>query len=197
MDYETINVVIYLYPILYESSEILSAVTIDKGGKYHTIVNPSRIINGPLSGVGEELQSPLKEEWESFIKDCEWLITETGFTVIDSDPSKVSKKSEYFIVYGIDDTPCGSIAFDLRLSDHPFDAKFPDEYKDIVLDYFKEHDILDDTATKAGIDFQVEKVTVGSVKEDSWDRAFNRLYLLLRRMKSKIKIRLKTRNRNR
>ena len=54
--------------------------------------------------------------------------------------------------------------------------------------------ILDGTATKAGIDFQIEKITVDSVKYDTWDRALNRLYNLLRTMKKKVQIRLKTRD---
>ena len=50
-----------------------------------------------------------------------------------------------------------------------------------------------ETANKAGIDFAVEKVTVGSVNEDSWDKAFNRLYRKLKDMRNTIRARLNSR----
>lgn len=50
--------------------------------------------------------------------------------------------------------------------------------------------ILDETATKADIDFQVEKITIGSHTLGTWDRAFNRLYLVLRKMRRAVEIRL-------
>ena len=182
-----INIVMYVYPILYETSDILSAVTYDKKSrKYKTDINPSRIINGPLSGPGEELESPLKDEWLAFIEDCKFIVKEVGFTIIDDSISDESGKSEYILTYGINETPCGSIAYDIQISDHPLDAKFPDEAKDTVLKYFIEHDVLDENASKDGIDFQVEKVMVGGVKEDSWNRALNRLYNVLKRMKTKV-----------
>ena len=90
------------------------------------------------------------------------------------------------------DKPCGTLVYELRLSNHPFDATFPEELKDAALQYLKINNILDGTATKAGIDFQIEKVTVGSVQNDSWERAFNRLYIRLKQIKNKIMIRLKT-----
>ena len=119
-----------------------------------------------------------------------WLIREVGFTVIKQTRSEDSEKSEYVIIYGIDDTPCGTLVYDLRISDHPFDAQFPEELKDEVVQYLNIHKILDDTAAKAGIDFQVEKVTVGSVINDTWDRAFNRLYKKLKEIRRKIRVRL-------
>lgn len=197
----SINVVIYLYPIIYEDSAFIrdtalvaSAVSLDAQGRYHTDINPSRVINGPLSEYGVELEPPISDEWDSFVEDCKWLIKEVGFTEIQSERSEQSKKSEYVLLYGIGDTPCGSIVYDLRISDHPFDAKFPEEYKDAALEYLQINKILDGTATKAGIDFQIEKITVGSVKHDTWDKALNRLYNLLRTMKKKVQIRLKTRD---
>lgn len=195
-----IKVVMYLYPIIYNNSnftqnyddDIVASVSHDKSG-YHTNVNPNRIINGPLSEPGEPLEAPINDEWEHFIEDCKFLIKELDFTIISSNRSTDSEKSEYIIVFGMKDKPCGTLVYELRLSDHPFDATFPEELKDAALQYLKINNILDGTATKAGIDFQIEKVTVGSVQNDSWERAFNRLYIRLKQIKNKIMIRLKTR----
>jgi len=182
-----IHINMYLQPIFYEDSDIFSTVTYDdKTRRYNTDTNPTRIMNGPLSGPGEELEAPIKEEWLSFIDDCKYLVKETGFTIINTDVSIDSKKSQYLIIFGIDDTPRGTIVYDLRLSDHAFNATFPQEYKDKAIEYLKMNDILDGSATEKGIDFKVQKVTVGSVKNDTWNRAFNRLYDRLKQMKSKI-----------
>lgn len=182
-----IQVTMYLHPIIYAGSEVLGAVTFDKKDRrYHTDINPDRVINGPLSGPGEALENPIKDEWESFIEDCKFVIKEVGFTIIASKQSDVSKKSEYILTYGIGDTPCGTIACNLRISDHPFNATFPEESKDKVLEYFKENKILDGSATRAGIDFQVEKITIGSVKSDSWDVALQRLYEVMKKRKRNV-----------
>ena len=81
--------------------------------------------------------------------------------------------------------------FDIRISDHPFDAKFPEELKDEVVNYLNMHNVMNGTACKAGIDFQVEKVIVGSVANDTWDRAINRLAKLLQNMKNAVRRRNK------
>ena len=183
-----IRITMYLKPIFYEDSSIFSTVTFDeKTKRYSTDINPSRILNGPLSGPGEELQSPIREEWESFIKDCKFLVEEVGFTIISTHTSEDSKKSEYIITYGIGNTPCGTLVYDLRISEHPFDANFPDSAKAEALEYLKMNNVLDETAAKAGIDFQVESVIVGGVKNDTWNRAFTRLYNILKRMNKKVK----------
>lgn len=189
-----LHVTIYLQPIFYEDSAIFATVTtITKGREYHTDVNPRRILNGPLSGPGEELGSPLADEWDSFLDDCKFLIEEIGFTIISMERSDTSKKSEYFIVFGLKDRPCGYLVFDLRVSDHPFDATFPEEAKAEVLEYLKINKILTDEAARAGIDFKVESVLVGNVKNDSWDSAFKRLFLKLRGMKRQVNTLLKVR----
>lgn len=183
----TIHVVMYLKPIFYSNSKIFSSISFDKNdGRYHTDINPNRIINGPLSGPGEELEPPIKDEWEDFVEDCKYLVTELGFTIIDTSVSIESKKSTYIITYGIEGRQCGTLVYDLRISDHPYDATFPEDAKDTAEQYLKMNKVLDGSATKANIDFQVEKVTVGTVTNDTWDRAFNRLYNLLRRMKRKV-----------
>lgn len=189
---DNIYVLMYLQPIFYEDSEIFSAVSFNrKTGRYITDINPDRVINGPLSGPGEELESPIKDEWEAFIDDCKFLVNEVGFTIIESYRSIESKKSEYVIMFGIDDTPCGSIIYDLRISDHPFPVTFPEEAKDKALEYLTMEKILDGSATKAGIDFKVIGVIVGGVKKDSWNRSINRLYNLLVRTRNKLQIRIK------
>ena len=194
LDDNTLRITMYLYPLIYSDTNIFGSTYYDvKDKRYHTDVNPSRIINGPLSGPGEELEPPISDEWDDFVEDCKWLVNELGFTVIHSKRSDDSEKSEYIITYGIDDVPCGTIVYDLRLSDHPFDVTFPEDYKDKALEYLKMNNILDGTATKEGIDFQVEKVTVGSVELDSWDRAFNRVYLKLKEMRRKVRTRLNER----
>lgn len=187
-----ITITMYLHPIIYSDSEIVEEViegTIytDRKGKYHTDVNPYREINGPLSEYGEELEPPISDEYNSFVSDCRQLVEAYGFTVIKQYRSEDSKKSEYIIVFGVDNTPYGAVVYDLRISAHPFDATFPEELKDYVLNYLQMNKILDESATKAGINFSIEKVTVGSVKHDTWDRAFNRLDRKLRNMRNSIK----------
>ena len=156
-------------------------------------MNPDRRINGPLSDYGQELEPPIKDEYDKFVDDCIWLVKELGFTVIKRFRSTDSEKSEYVILFGIDNTPCGSIVYDLRISDHPLDATFPEELKDEALAFLQMKKVLDESATKAGINFRVEKVTVGSVANDSWDRAFDRLFNKLKLMKKRIKTLLRTR----
>lgn len=182
----TIHVTMYLEPIFYETSEILSTVSFnEETGKFETDTNPSRIINGPFTSKGEELGSPIKEEWEHFIDDCAYMTKYAGFQIISMYLSPDSKKSEYFIIFGLDDKPYGKLVYDLRVSDHPLeDLHFPDEVKDDVLKYLKVNKILDGTATSKGIDFKVENVLVGNVKEDTWNRALNRLYSKLLKMRS-------------
>ena len=201
-DTTTIHVTMYLHPIIYQGSKFLKDIQtpiassgyLGKDEKYHTTVNPERVINGPLSAYGEELENPVAEEWESFVEDCKWLIKELGFTIIKSERSNVSNKSEYVLLYGLEDEPCGTLVYDFRISDHPFDAVFPEEYKKAALEYLKTENILDGSATEAGIDFQVEKVTVGTVRYDTWERAYNRLYILLKKVRKNIRIRYKDRD---
>ena len=65
----------FIKPIFYEDSRIASSVEFDKHTKiWVSDNNPSRIINGPLSGPGEELGSPVSEEYGRFIKDCKFII---------------------------------------------------------------------------------------------------------------------------
>lgn len=189
----TIYVTMYLHPIIYSDSEIILGSVMKDGHRFSTDVNPAREINGPLSEYGEMLEPPIREEYNAFIEDCVWLVKEFGFTIINRSTSTDSKKSEYLILFGIDDTPYGSIVFDLRISDHPFDATFPEELKDKALDYLKINKVLDESATQAGINFQIEKVTVGSVKHDSWNKAFNRLFDKLKQMRNKIQKALRIR----
>lgn len=192
---DTIHIVMYLHPIIYSDIAVYAAAGYDPRDKrYHTDINPARVINGPLSGPGEELEPPISKEWDGFIADCKWLVKELGFTIIHSKRSDDSEKSEYVITYGIDTTPCGTIVYDLRISDHPFDATFPEELKDVALEHLKMNNVLSGDATKEGIDFQVEKVTVGSVRNASWDRAFNRVYLKLKDMRRKVRTRLNERD---
>lgn len=193
-----IKVTMFLRPEIYLDSEaITGSVNWDSvQKKYYTDVNPSRIINGPLSNYGEELEPPIKEEYDGFIEDCAWLIDNSGFFIISRYTSTDSEKSEYIIVFGMDDDPCGSIVFDLRISDHPLDAEFPEELKDDVLQYLKINKVLDESATKAGINFRVEKVTVGAVKDDTWGRAFDRLGNKLDLMRRKVRKQLKREHRN-
>lgn len=195
---DTIYITMWLYPIIYGYSEIVAAVSFDPVQKKFHTDTPYRPINGPLSQPGEELSGPVQQEWDNFIDDCKWLINELGFTIISSNRSVESKKSEYILMFGMKDDPCGRIVFDLRLSDHPFDATFPEELKAKALEYLTMKNILDGTASDACIDFQVEKVTVGDVVDDSWDRAFNRVFLKLKQMRRRVRSQLNiTRSNNR
>lgn len=184
-----INVTVYIRPEIYLNSEVvLGSVVYDKVKKaYTTDVNPYRKINGPLSEYGDELEPPIREEYNEFIEDCAWLIDNSGFEIIKRMTSEDSKKSEYIIVFGMKDDPCGSIIFDLRISDHPLDANFPEDLKDEVMDLLQMNKVLDESATKAGINFRIEKVTIGVSKDDTWARAFDRLGTLLDRMRVRVR----------
>lgn len=187
---DVIRITLYIKPIIYSVSDIAASYSFnEKTKKYETGINKERIINGPLSNYGEFLVPPIADEFKEFQEDCLLLIQEYGFTVIDHYVSTDSKKSEYTIVYGTtkNGKPYGYLIFDIRVSDHPFDAKFPDELKPVVLEYLKMNKIIDGSATEAGIDFVVDKVTVGSVVDDTWDKAFNRLDDLLYKLKRRIR----------
>ena len=183
-----IRVVMYLQPEIFTNSKLVSAsVHFDvKKKKYYTDINPARTINGPLSEYGQLLEPPIREEYDAFIEDCVYLIETSGFKILKRMTSLTSQKSEYIIVYGMDSKPCGSLIFELRISDHPFDATFPEELKDEVVELLKMENVLNESATKAGINFTIEKVTVGLVLNDTWGRAFDRLGHKLDQMRRKV-----------
>lgn len=107
------------------------------------------------------------------------MIKEAGFTIIKSEQNNAAKKSEHVITYGLENSPCGTIVCNLRVSEHPFNDSFPEEYKEKVQEYLKENNILDGTAREAGVDFQVEKVTIDDIKIDSWCDVMTKLYELM------------------
>lgn len=167
-----IEVDMFWEPLFYTDFEVFSAIQFDSKGKSHTNVNPSRIINEPLSGWGQELEHPVKEKYEEFLGDCRWLIRNSGFTVITESGSEKSNKSQYVIVFGIEDNPCGEIVFNLRISAHPLKKMgIPDKAKEKAMEYLKANDVLNGKATAAGIDFAVYKVIVGGVRENTWNEA--------------------------
>ena len=149
-----LQVIIYLYPILYEGT---------------------KIINGYSTYFGEELENPIKERRESIINDCKFVIQEAGFTVKSINNNELMKP-EVVLTYCKDHVVYGSMTVKLRISDDPFDATFPEAYKEKVLEYLNENSILDGTATKAGIDFQVEKVVAAGVTLAFWSDAMLLLY---------------------
>lgn len=183
-----IRITMYLRPILYSDSDIiLGAKGFDSEKYMYDISNPSRIINGPLSDFGEELTPPLAQEWENFIRSCKQQVTDSGFIILEEYRSTDSNKSEYVTMYGLKDHPYGRIIYDLRISDHTLDElKFPEELKTRILEKLKVDKVLAGDATQAGIDFQVEQVLVGSVRNDTWYRASVRLYNLLRLMRNHV-----------
>lgn len=87
----------------------------------------------------------------------------------------------------MNDDPCGSIVIDLRISDHPLDATFPEELKDEVMELLKIDKVLDNSATKAGINFRIEKITIGLIPNDTWSKAFDRLGNKLDTLRVKIR----------
>ena len=192
LDDSVIRVTMYIRPIIYEQAELIFAAgSYDATShKYHTDINPNRTINGPLSPYHQELETPIREEYENFIDDCKWLINEVGFTIIDTHTSEDSDKSEYILTFGMKDQPCGTLVYNLRISDHPYDATFPEEWKEKAEEYLKVNHILDAEISRDGISFEIEKVTVGTVANDTWDKAFTRLYQKLRQMKRKVRTRL-------
>ena len=167
-----IQVTVYLHPLLYVDSEVFDSALTD--------VKQNIFINPPLPGLGEELENPIKDEWERFIRDCVFVTKEAGFSIINNEYDSESNKSEAVITYGIGNNPSGTIICNLQISEHPFDATFPEEYKAKVQEYLKESSILNGTARKAGIDFQIEKVIVNDIETESWLNGFTKLYSLMR-----------------
>lgn len=86
-------VTIYLRPEIYANSEVvLGAVEFDNiRKKYQTDVNPERRINGPLSDYGEELEPPIRDEYNAFVEDCKWLIDNSGFVILKQMTSSLLK----------------------------------------------------------------------------------------------------------
>lgn len=153
-----LQVIIYLYPILYEGT---------------------KIINGFSTYFGEELENPIKECWASFIKDCRFVIQEAGFTVKSTNNNELMKP-EVVLSYCKDHVVYGTMTVKLRVSDNRFDATFPEACKEIFLKYLNENSILDGTAAKAGIDFQVEKVVAAGVTLPFWSDAMYHLYNVMK-----------------
>lgn len=185
-----IHIQMYIKPIFYEDSKIASSVKFDKNKKkWVSDNNPSRIINGPLSGPGEELGSPISEEYNRFIDDCKFVIEQFGFIIIHSERSDTSNKSEYVLMFGMKNKPYGKLIFDFRISDHALEKQqFPDNFKEKAKQYLTMNHILNGDAQEQGIDFQVDHVLVGNVINDTWDRALNRLANRLRILKNKVQI---------
>ena len=141
-----------------------------KDKRYHTDVNPDRKIEGPLSEENDILTGDLGIEWDQYIEDCKSLIETVGFIILARDPDPKSPKSRYFIVFGMKSKPFGLLVFDLRVSDHPHTIEFPANSKIDALSQLKRLGIVDAAVTVDDIDFDVESVLVGNVKEDTWDR---------------------------
>ena len=161
-----IPVTLYLRPIFYEDSEILSSYIPDN--KAHSTSNPSRIVGGPLTGMGEELENPIGEEIQAFIEDCIWLVKEVGFVILSHDIREDLEKTVHIIGFGFNGEPLGSVLFNLKVSAQPFPKGFPTEAEDKAMQYLKIGRILDGTARTAGIVFQVDKVIVASYEAECW-----------------------------
>lgn len=172
------HITMYLHPLIYINSVFLGSAITD-------VTPDNKYINHPLPGDGEELEPPIKDEWKSFIRDCKFVVNEAGFTILKSEQNNAAKKSEHIITYGIENIPCGTVVCNLQVSENPFDVAFPEEYKEKVQEYLQENSILDGTARKAGIDFQVEQVTIDDIKTDSWCDVITKLYELMRNQMNK------------
>lgn len=189
-DIPVIHIQMFIKPIFYEDSRIASSVEFDKHTKkWVSDNNPSRIINDALSGPGEELGSPISEEYDRFIDDCKFIIKQGGFIIIHSERSDTSNKSEYILMFGMKNKPYGRLVFDFRISDHALKGQhFPDSFKQKAKEYLTMNHILDGTTQEQGIDFQVDKVLIGNVHNDTWNKALNRLAGRLKILKSKVQI---------
>lgn len=189
-DIPVIHIQMFIKPIFYEDSRIASSVEFDKHTKkWVSDNNPSRIINDALSGPGEELGSPISEEYDRFIDDCKFIIKQCGFIIIHSERSDTSNKSEYILMFGMKNKPYGRLVFDFRIFDHALKGQqFPDSFKEKAKEYLTMNHILGGSAQEQGIDFQVDHVLVGNVHNDTWNKALNRLAGRLKILKSKVQI---------
>ena len=170
-----ISVTMYLRPLLYESSEVFDGMIIDEKAF-------SR--NSPGQGEGEELENPVKEKWEDFIRDIIWFIKEAGFTADHTHQAVDSEKAQCVISLKTGDDSFGSILFEMRISDDPLDPSIPENIKAKITESLKMNSVLDGTATENGIDFQVEKVAV-IIESNCWSDALEHLFNALDGMETK------------
>lgn len=168
---KTVKVTVYLHPLIFKDSAVLGPDADES--------DPSQI-NG--SGNGDELENPVRGEWDSFVEDCIWLVKEVGFTVIRDERNESPEKAGRIITFGTSDVPRGRIALELRVSERPFDVSFPEIFKERVSERLKMDLILDGAAADAGIDFQVDKVRIGKRKMKDLNDSFNLLYRVLKRI---------------
>ena len=179
----TIHFTVYLHPVIYEDSKVMEGVEYDKSMFCDmTECIPIKLINEPLIGPGEELENPITSTWNDYIRECEWYVKETGFTVLSKTRNKDSKITKHVIEMGIENKQCGSIMCDLQMSNSPLFPHFPAEARDKVMQYLQIDRILDGSASDMGIDFQVERVVVNGVENDCFLRGLDSLFIYLQRM---------------
>lgn len=164
----SIVVTIYLKPLIYSNSPFLCEVSDSEN-------NSGKCINGSWSEYGEQLENPVKNEWNHFIQDCEYLMTENGLKRFASKQTDGSDKAEYVAFYRKNGADFATLILGLKVADNPFDDTFPEALRPGASEYLKINNMLNGDAAKAGIDFVVEKIQVGNIATDSWDKAFNRM----------------------
>jgi len=159
-----LHITVYLHPLLYSDSELFGGYdfTEDKlRADPNSISTFKGYVNAPLDCEGESFENPISEAWEHYIKELKWYIEQFKFRILSSERKDECEKSEYMISFGTDEADyIETIVCDLKMSDNPFEDDFPEIFKDKVLSYLTIDKILDGTARKAGIDFQVERTTV-------------------------------------
>lgn len=181
---QTIRVRVYISPILYEDSEILSVKPEDR--RWTSESNPSGIINGPPTKRGEELENPISDAYDCFIDDCKFCIETSGCKIICSERIDVSDKFEHILLFGKNNKPYGKLIFYFMVSDHPLKSyKFSKKVKKTVAEYLKMNKVMDGTAFAAGIDFYVKKVLVGHVKKNAWYNAIEPIWEKIERVLQK------------
>lgn len=177
-----LHVTIYLKPLIYKDSEICSAY-------YNVFPEDSsyEIVNGTLFGPEEELENPVGDTICRMIcEDSTFLIKECGFDIMEVSTHIDAAKYRKSIIYGLNNTKCRKIIVDVRVSKSAFDSTFPEELKKESLAYLTMDKVMDGSATAKGIDFTIEKVTVGLRRYLTWmDACYKGILRHIRRDKRK------------
>lgn len=167
---------VYLKPLIYKNSEILNGTLFDANVYKKGPWNDTSVMLNSTVGDGEELENPLESEFDSFAEECKWLVKEAGFTFAETERATETDRILYSISFYKGEAQCGSILFEIKISENPFDESFPENYKAIILEHITPEKLLDGTTKDVGIDFQVEKVVVENMEKNSWYQALDGIY---------------------
>ena len=195
-----ITVTLFIKPILYEDSEVFSAVELVSAAErkrkdalqFYEEPLYARAIKGSPFDPAEELEFPIRCAYERFLEDCEFIGKNTGFQILDRRQTVGSKKAECRFTLGVGHTPCGTFVFAFCVSERALAAyKLPKAWKLAVSACLEMDKILSDDFRKYRMNLAPDKIVVGRATYASWDQALDALWERFAWLKRKAKKRLK------